>query len=97
MASRWRRYNRPDEKEETLHLISQEDAYRIDGLISTLAMAISEILEMRKVIVPPFPEHPDEDPELACQMLADDAGRIHHEHMKQLNQAERDTQPEFEF
>lgn len=90
-------FNRPDEKEETLHLISQEDAYRIDGLISTLAMAISEIMEMRKVIVPPFPEYRDQDPELACQMLADDAGRIHHERMEQLNQAERNTQPEFEF
>lgn len=90
-------FNRPEEKEETLHLISQEDAYRIDGLISTLAMAISEIMEMRKVIVPPFPEYPDEDPELACQMLADDAGRIHHERMEQLNPAQLDTQPEFEF
>jgi hypothetical protein len=89
-------FNRPDEKEETLHLVSQEDAYRIDGLISTLAMAISEILEMRKVIVPPFPEYP-EDPELACQMLADDASRIHQEHMEQLDQADRDTQPEFDF
>lgn len=90
-------FHRPEEKEETLHLISQEDAYRIDGLISTLAMAISEILEMRKVIVPPFPEYPDEDPELACQQLTDDASRIHHERMQQLDPAECDTQSESEF
>lgn len=41
---------------EPLYLVSQEDAYRIEGLISTLAMAVWEILrqgEMR-------PQPPDD-------------------------------------
>jgi hypothetical protein len=74
-------------REETLYVLSQEDAYRIDGLISTLAMAVSEILEMGKVIVPAYTGE-DANPELACEMLAEAAGRIHQEKMDKLDSAE---------
>jgi DNA-binding transcriptional MerR regulator len=37
--------------------LNEEDAYRIDGLISTLGMAIQEILELsRKRSQPPSPD-----------------------------------------
>lgn len=43
---------------EPLYLVSQEDAYRIEGLISTLAMAIWEILRQGERVSPP-PDGPD--------------------------------------
>jgi hypothetical protein len=84
------------DREETLYVITQNEAYRIDGLISTLAMAVSEILEMGKVIVPAYTGE-GTDPELACEMLAEEAGRIHQEKMDQLARADAINQMPFDF
>ena len=40
---------------EPLYLVSQDDAYRIEGLISTLAMAVWEILRQGEML----PQPPD--------------------------------------
>jgi hypothetical protein len=41
------------DERELLYLVSQDDAYRIEGLISTLAMAVWEILEQGKMTPTP--------------------------------------------
>jgi len=68
-------------KAETYRLLSDEDAHRIDGLICTLAMAVTDILELRTVIIPASPLNgPDL---LAEEMFCDEANRIHEERLRQ--------------
>jgi len=43
---------------EPLYFVSQDDAYRIEGLISTLAMAVWEILRQGEMLPQP-PDGPD--------------------------------------
>ena len=45
-------------EKEPLYLVSQDDAYRIEGLISTLAMAVWEILRQGEMLPQP-PDGPD--------------------------------------
>ncbi len=62
------------DKHEPLYLVSQNDAYRIEGLISMLVMAVWEILregEMRAQL----PEE-DDDPTIALDSFRAEVRRI---------------------
>ena len=70
-----------NQKSETYYLISESDAYRIEGLISTLAMAVWEILRQGEMISQP-PE--ESDANTALDMFSNETARIlkpsKHEH-----------------
>jgi hypothetical protein len=58
---------------EPLYLVSEDDAYRIEGLISTLAMAVWEILRRGEMQPPPAD---DDDATIAEDMFLGETRRI---------------------
>jgi hypothetical protein len=65
---------RKNYKKEPLYLIDQDDAYRIEGLISMLVMAVWEIL--REGEMKPSPPHDEDDPTIAQDSFRSEVRRI---------------------
>ena len=63
-----------DKKSKSFYLLSEEDAYRIEGLLSTLSMAVWEVL--RTCEMTHSPPNDDENPTLAQNMFEEETSRI---------------------
>ena len=59
---------------KTYYILSQEDAYRIDGLISMLGLAISEIIEEKNVTYGSL--DPDDDDYSAVEVFENEASDL---------------------